>query len=426
MAIAITYSLTYFIFSICLFLLINVYVNICQRLLYKVDTLQTKKWMSDLTDNMILGINNRKLYSNINRDGKIISCWYLFWIFNTKNETIMVAIVLKNKFSKEVIFIVSSYNHETNKFLNDSSYSNFDNIQTSKKGNTITINLNNIYIQETNILNQTNVLHINTDNFKISLNLSIEEYKTNFPFFVPFVENTVGNIVNIKGTQTYSPNEWFSDNPLLGDIINGNINGNEINKGTYWFDNLIACNNGFLTPYSWFLINNEDWIINLVWIGDTDENKNNLLKPMMIKNKKQDKFFYCGVNDVFQDPLSPIKKMEFITQKKMGVNDFDDYTMTFQSSEIDIYIKSCKGTSNKIYGYSYYQSDDADKNFDTFSEWDKEYYKIIRNIKYIFFVIMADIEIRYDNKIEKFREKQFIDAMYREDKSIPRTIQYRE
>jgi hypothetical protein len=39
---------------------------------------------------------------------------------------------------------------------------------------------------------------------------------------------------------------------------------------------------------------------------------------------------------------------------------------------------------------------------------------------------MADVEIHYDNKIEKFRERQIVDAMYREDKSLPRTILYRE
>lgn len=381
--------------------------------------------MNDLTDNMILGLNNRSLFSKINRDGKNISFWYLYWFFNTKNETIWILITLKNKFSKEVIFNVYSYNQETTKLLYDKSYLNFDDIKTSKEGNTITINLNNRYIQKINILEQTNVLHINTDKFKMVLNLSIDEYRTNMQCFVPIIEKTIGNIVDVKGTQTYTPNEWFSDNPLLGSIVNGNINGNEINNGTYWFDNFIACNNGFLTSYTWFMINNENWIIYLLWFGDTHEIKNNVLKPIMLKNKREDKMIYCGMNDFVIDPFNPISTMEFNSNKNMGVNDFDDYTVTFKSSEIDIYIKSCKDTCKKVIGYSYYQSDDADEKMDTFSEWDKEYYKIIRNIKYVEYVVMADVEIKYKNKIEKFRERQIVDATYREDKNIPRTIIYR-
>ena len=407
-------------------LFFSIYWFIIHCSLYKIHKGQSKEWMSDLTDVMILGLNNRDLYSKIYRDGKNISFWYVYWFFNTKKETIWILSNLRNKFSSIITFNIYVYNYETNKITSDHIDINFEDIQTYKENNTLILKLKNIYIQTINLIENKSTLTINTQKFKIFLNLSITDCNTNMASFVPRIENTLGYIIDIKGKQTYTPNEWFSDNPYIGKIINGNINGNEINNGNYWFDNFIACNNGYLTCYTWFVILNDDWLIYLLWFGDQYEKNNGLLKPIIIKNNRENKMIYCGMLGYINDPFSPITTMDFITNKQIGVDDYDDYQITFNSSEIDIYIKSKDQSCKKVYEFDYYRNRYTDENMNSFNDWDKEYYKIVRNIKYVEYITNVDVEINYNNKTEKFTTKQIIDGMYRIDKNIQRTINYKE
>jgi hypothetical protein len=418
----------YIIIVLVFFLLLvffTIYWFIFRVASYKIHEGQNIKWMSDLTDVMILGLNDRKLYSKIDRDGKNITFWYVYWFFNTKHETIWILIHLRNKFSSSVAFNIYNYNHETKQTTNEIIDINMEYIQTIKENNTLIIKIKDIYIQTINLIESKSTLSINTQKFKIFLNLSITDCNTNMSNFVPRIKNVLGNIIDIKGTQTYTPNEWFSDNPYIGKIINGTINGNEINKGNYWFDNFIACNNGFLTTYTWFVIMNDDWLIYLLWFGDqTDKNKG-FLKPFIIKNIKENKMIYSGIIGYMNDPFSPVSKMDFTTNKNIGVDDYDDYTIIFESTEIDIYIKSKNNGCKKVYEFDYYKSNYADKNVHIFNDWDKEYYKILRNIKYVEYITLVDVEINYNNKVERFTADQIIDAMYRIDSNIPRTINYK-
>lgn len=416
----------YLIVGLILWTLLFFYSYIVECILYKAHKGQDTKWMSDLTDNIILGVNNRELYKNINRDGTDITFWYNYWGINTTTETIFILAHLKNKFSSVFTFNIYAYNHETDINTKESIDIDFKDIQTSKDKDTITIRLKDLYIQTFNLLESKSTLTVQTQKFKIFLDLSITDTNTNCPFFIPRIASTIGQIVDIKGSQTHSPNEWCSDNPYLGKILKGSINGTEIKDGNYWFDNYIGCNNYFLTSYTWFVINNDDWLIYLLWFGDEEEKDSGIYKPILIKNNKDNETLYCGITGTIPDPISPITKMNYTTNKKMGEEDYDDYTVTFLSSEIDIFIQSNKQTCNKMYDYYYYKNKETEDKYPTFSEWDKEYYKIIRNIKYVEYVVSVNVEINYKkkNRKEKFTERQVVDAFYREDKSIPRTINY--
>jgi len=409
---------------ILILLLFCIYWFIIRVSLYKIHECQTKQWMSDLTDVMILGLNNRDLYSKIDRDGKNISFWYVYWFFNTKKETVWILSNLHNKFSSRMIFNIYVYNYETNQNTIETINIRFEDIQTYKENNTLTLKLKNIYIQTINLIENKSTITINTQQFKIFLNLSITDCNTNLPGFVPRIKNTLGNIIDIKGKQTNTPNEWFSDNPYIGKIINGNINGNQINEGNYWFDNFIACNNGYLTCYTWFVILNDDWLIYLLWFGEESEKNNGILKPILIKNNRENKMIYSGLVGYVNDPFSPVSKMDYITNKELGVDEYDDYQIMFNSSEIDIYIKSKKNSCKKVYDFDYYRNIYTDENMKSFNDWDKEYYTILKNIKYVEYILVVDVEINYNNKIEKFTTRQIIDGMYRIDKNIPRTIEY--
>jgi hypothetical protein len=116
--------------------------------------------------------------------------------------------------------------------------------------------------------------------------------------------------------------------------------------------------------------------------------------------------------------------MDYTSSKRIGVDDYDDYTITFNSHEIDIFIRSNKNTCKKVHEFYFYRDETAERIYPTLSEWDKQYYKVLRNIKYVEYVISVDVEIKYNHKIEHFKDRQVIDCFYREDESIPRLIKY--
>lgn len=412
-------------FAIILFIILYFYTCVIECLLYKQHQAQTNEWITDLTDTLILGINNRELYKKINVDGTNITVWYIYWVFTTKTETFWILANMKNKFSNLLVLHIYCYNHEKDILITDTIDMDVKDIKTSKDHNTLTLQLKNIYVQTINLIDNKSTIRINSNKFKVFLDLSITDSKTNCPSFIPRLKNTLGLFTNINVRHSKSPGEWMSDNPYIGKIVNGYINDTQVNDGNYWFDNFIGCNNAFISTYKWFVINNDNWLIYLFWFeSDNNNEKKGIMKPILIKNKKEDKYIYSGFNGLIYDPFNPIKKMEYTSSKKIGVDDYDDYTIIFNSYEIDICIRSNKNTCKKVYDFYYYRDDVADNKYHTFSEWDKEYYKILRNMIFVEYVVFVDVEINYKNKIEKFKDRQVIDSFYKEDEMISRTIKY--
>jgi hypothetical protein len=215
------------------------------------------------------------------------------------------------------------------------------------------------------------------------------------------------------------------------------VNGEVIeNGGNFWFDNFIGCNNNFLNSYIWFVILNDDWLIYLLWF-DTKDKKDlkNTIRPILIKDRKRDKMIYSGTLghncspkipnpfNAFNYAIQPIS-MTYTSSVDIGDPNFDDYAVEFKSNEIDIDIKSIKGKAKQVYNFDYYKNNDTDKLVNNMTEWDKKYYEIISNIRYVEYVTMVDATIRYNGETQHFVSRQIIDAMYHLDKTIPETISY--
>lgn len=412
------------ILIILLFLLIIFYCYIARLATRKLQDVQTKKWMSDLTDVIILGVNDRKLYSKIDRDGENISFWYVYWFFHTKQETIWILANLRNKFSTAIVFSIYKYNFVTKTSTSETLNVDMKDIVVHKSNNTLTLKIKDIYVQEINLMENKSSLRVNTNKFKIFVNLSITDCTTNQASFAPPFHNILSHIVNVKGIQTSTPGEWFSDNPYIGKILNGVVNGKEINEGVYWFDNFIGCNNAFLTTYTWFVVLNEDWLIYILMFGDDDNfNDSSTLKPIIIKDIKNDKVIYSGILAAVTDIFNPID-IKAKSSKKIGNETYDDYSISFESDEINIHIQSIQNSCKKVYEYSFYKSDDIHELGEGYSDWDKEYYEILKNITYVEYVVDVNVSIDYNGNKEIFECRQVIDAMYRKNNKIPRTIEY--
>jgi hypothetical protein len=408
--------------TLLIIIIVITYFYLLNLLCYKLHEVQTTQWISDLTDVMILGLNNRQLYSKINRDATNISFWYVYWFFKTNNETIWILANMRNKFSSLIQFNIYKYNTETNQLLTEIVKIDMNDIVVMKNNNTLTLKLKDIYEQNINFIEKTSSIKVSTNKFKMFFNLSITDCNTNQASFVPPVHNILSNFVNVKGIQTGTPGEWFSDNPYIGKIINGVINGEQVHNGNYWFDNFIACNNGFLTSYTWFVVLNDDWLIYLLWFGDQDTHNNpESLKPILIKNNKEDRMIYSGIIGTLPEIQNRVE-MKYTTSKKMGDDNYDDYRLHFNSDEIQIEITSNKNTCKKVHEFYYYKDNETNIKFN--NEWDKQYYNVLNNLMFVEYVVFVDVDIIYKGVNYNFKERQVIDAMYRVDETIPRTINW--
>ena len=368
----------------------------------------------------MLGINNRQLYNTINRDGTNISFWYCYWFFETPNESIWVLFNLQNKFTDILVLNVYIYDHKLQNLKKQSINLKFSEIVTKKQNDKLYIISGERYFQEIDFNNNKSYLRIRANDINIEIHMNIDDYTTNQASLIPRYNDILGKFVNVKGVQTYTPGEWFSDNPYIGKITDATINGIKVKEGNFWFDNFIACNNGYLKPYIWFVILTDDWLIYLLWFGTHDDRNNtNTYKPILIKDRKKDKVLYSGILGVEVDIVEPVNtinnllcpiKMTYSSNKSLGDICYDDYSIEFYSPEIDINIRSIPSKSVQVHHYDYYKNKETDNL--KMSESDTSYYKVLSNIKYVEYVNMVEVNLNYNGINQTFKSRQIIDAMY--------------
>ena len=233
--------------------------------------------------------------------------------------------------------------------------------------------------------------------------------------------------------QSNCPNVWGSDNGMFGDITESNINGTEGKSGTMWTDNMYGFNTHYLTEYFWSIILTKDWIVYLLWFGNQDEIQNNILniRPIIIKDRKNDKTICCGIDSFISPKVAPFaildkiiqpKQMNFKCSNKQNFGDeiFDDYSVDFKCNGFEYSLTSVKNKTNRIQRVSYYDSHDVDES--KLTSWEKNYYEKIRNTHYAEYVSEVDIEIKYEGEVQKFRTQSVINGMFKIDSTIPSEI----
>jgi hypothetical protein len=371
---------------------------------------------------MITGINDYSKFNKIGKTTKFISFWYCYWFFQTKKYTIWVLFNLKNKFTKIMNLGVYLYNFETDNLKLEQVSLDFTQLKTKKihnnNENKLIINCGTEYYQEIDFNKDISFLRIKTKNINFTIEVKIDDYKTNQASFIDRYQKL------LKYVDLGNNYEWMSDNPYIGKILRGTINNENIeNNGNFWFDNYIGSNNHYLGPYTWFSILNDDWLIYLLWFETYDKRNNkDTVKPILIKDRKNNKHIYsstvgfeCSKNlfpvNYINEILCPIR-MTYESKKNLGNMHYDDYSILFKSSEIDIKITSIKNKSKRVFLYDYYKNDSTDNIIHKMNAVDREYYQKLTNIKYVEYINMVNVEVKYNNITTQFIERQVIDAMY--------------
>jgi len=214
-------------------------------------------------------------------------------------------------------------------------------------------------------------------------------------------------------------------NQILLKIIANNAGEISFNKPFYYVAQIIH------NPYIWFVVNNEDWLIYLLWFGEEGTQDNlDTKKPIIIKDKKRNKILYAGSDGHAPSIYRPLKNivtpinMTYKTQSKLGDSKYDNYTILFESNDFVYKCKSIPGQSVQVYIDDYYNSGDVD--IQKLQGWDKQYYETLLNIKYVEYVNMAEHEITYMGKTVKFTDRQVIDAKYSINPNKPSTIRWNQ
>lgn len=404
-------------------IIIIVYFLIYIRWIYPLHNLskyQNKEWIKTLTENLTLGLNDpAKLYKIKQYEKNIITFWYYFWHFHSDQYTIWNLTHLHNKFSTKGIIRIYYYDFY-NKIHNQSSFDiDFTQIKTFIRDNILTIQYKQNYKQEIDMTTDKMTLLVDTTEIKLKLNLTIEDYSTTIPALMPrYME--LKSIPDMM--ETKCPDEWASDNPMIGKIDSGQLNNNIIESGgNFWFDNAAGFNNYFLSSFSWFILLNDEWIVNIL-IVDTKENmrkkKLDMMTLLYIKDRKNNKILTCGVHT---NSIKTFRTLDhLINPKKVDLNyrDIDDYEFNIEMQDFKINMIS---TPNEISKKSktivndYYNSHDI--NIESLGEWDKKYYKILEKFLYTEMVTVAKINIVYNNVHSEFSDRVVMDTFECTDKS---------
>lgn len=388
--------------------------------LHDLSKYQNKLWIKNLTTDLVLGINDpQRLYKIRQYEKNILTYWYCYWFFNTKQYTIWGVMHLKNKFSTKGnlrIYYYDFLKNESNKTVLEID---FTQIKTFLHNNKINIRHETNYIQEIDMDNNTMKIIIDTKQFNINFNLSIDEYYTNMPTLIPRYK-LLKSICDF--TETKCPDEWGSDNPLIGKILNGTFNNENIESGgNYWFDNMLGFNNYFLSEYVWFVLLNDDWLIYIL-LCDTIDNikQKDVIKVLLIKDRKNDKILTCGIDTDVSSLYKNLDKL--INPKTININYIskDNFTIHYEmpNFKVDIISKpNYISEKSKIVVKDYYKSNDVD--IEKLNEWDKKYYNTITKFNYVELVTMANINIVYNNKNINFMDRVICDGFeFTDNKNI--------
>jgi hypothetical protein len=403
------------IFIVIYFVIYYFYVYPISRL----HTLQTKEWISDFTDKIILGAKDRSfLYKISSSPIDNISFYYNYFFFHTKKYTIYVLENLNNKYSNKITLNVYLHNFETGKNELSQVILNMDDMKTSKQGDTLMITCSKSYIQKINMKLNTMELSIITPSIKVNFELEINDYTTNQPTFIPRFDN-IKYICRAYKPITTTLGEWCSDNPMIGKVITCHINDSITETGgNFWFDNYIGVNDHFLSSYVWYVVLNDNWIIYMLWFGEYEQENKTFC--FIIKDKRKNNVIRSGFGETtvpapysyVNNVINPIYS-NYKSNNKLGDVNYDDYEAIVKTNEIEIKLKSIKGKSNQVFHYDYYKGN---------TEVNEKYHNVITNYKYVEYVNMVNIEIDYEGKVEKFEERCVVDAMYKIDKSIPSSV----
>ena len=405
------------IVSIVFYSVIGVIYLLYVRPMLQIHTISNTQFLKDFMKNQIASTKDNERLQKIVRGGSLVhrDYWYMYFHIRTKRFTIFTMLNQKNKFSEDVDLCLYGVDHENNTTFSHIIPTNFNNINIIETKTKIIVSQTNLVQITIDFEENTVAYNVNSESINLNVNMDIHDWNTNqATFFSRYWLLRMLNLTNMYGSGTNTPGEWMVDSPFTGKVSGGNFGSENIeNGGNFWFDTYIGTNNHFLEPYTWFYIQNDDWIIYLLEFGEYDkEDKKGKIQPILIKNCKKNKWYYSGINTPIPQPFEFIKNSistfdftwrYYPASKNIGDDDLANFQVNLVSDRININIQSIPSTNHHVFSYDYYKNDKLDVS--KMNSWDKKYYETISNNRFEEYLCIADIIIEADGEVYNFKER---------------------
>jgi hypothetical protein len=403
----------------------------CVYPLHRLDKYQTKDEVLNTNFTLLKGVVDNSEFSKIkpNHENKL-SFWYIYTFILTKEHSIVCVIWKPNVFSDKVIITIYGRDHIHDTTFNSSISMKWSDMDVTIKDGVATVTCSHLFKQHFDTNTNKLMLDIQAPPYSALIHMNIKDYSTNIPGLLPQLSYMS---YFSQFAQSNCPNVWGSDNGMFGDITNSTINGIQGNSGTTWTDNMYGFNSHYLVEYIWSIILTKDWIVYLLWFGNQDEFQNNKLniRPIIIKDRRNDKMICCGIDSFQSTKLVPFAILDHVVQpkqmlfkcaaeKKIGEEIFDDYSVYFKCNGFEYSLTSVKNKTHRVNVVDYYDSHDVDES--KLTSWEKEYYSKIRNTHYVEYISEVDVVINYEGEVQKFRTQSVVNSMFKIDSSIPSEI----
>jgi hypothetical protein len=407
----------YIIITIIILLTIYLFLyNYYIKYVANIHELTDKDLIKQLWDIQILGTNDKNYMKLINNKNTDLNFWYIYNYAITKKEIIFFLFIKPTKYTNKLNFRSYSINLENHTRKNINYYIDFSLMNTYKRDETLYITIEDKLLYMIDLKNNNINIKININDCNIDANIDITYWTTTQISYIHRFWNLrylpiIGE--RIDGQSSNFTNEWCIDNPFVGNISYLKYNSNIYNEGTFWTDTYISNNNYTMRDYIWHIINNDEWLIYLLWYCDKKNFNNDCTKVIYIIDVKSNTVIHCGV---VITQLQNIHMSYYNDKANIGDEKYDDYTIHFKSNKIEIDIKSIPGKCHKVEYINnlYLPQKEEVLNIKYDNDEEKQYYDEIFKLKYVEYVNFVNFNVKYNNEIYTYENKiQIVDACFK-------------
>jgi hypothetical protein len=398
--------------------LVTIYLwlhNYYIKYIANIHHLTDKELIKQLWDIQILGATDKNYMKLINTKNTDLNFWYIYNYAITKREIIIFFFIKTTKHTNKLNFRSYSINLENHTKKNTNYYIDFSLMDTYKRDETLYVTIEDKLLYMIDLKNNKINIKININDCNIDANIDITYWSTTQISYIHRFWNLrylpiIGEIID--GQASDFSNEWCIDNPFVGNINSLNYNSNIYNEGTFWTDTYISNNNYIMRDYIWHIINNDEWLIYLLWYCDKKNFNNDCTKVIYIIDVKSNTIVHSGV---VVSQLQNIQMTYYSDKLNIGNEKYDDYALHFKSDKIEIDIKSIPDKSHRVEYINnlYLPQKEEFLNITHDSDEEKQYYDEIFKLKYVEYVNFVNFSVKYNDETYSYENKvQIVDACF--------------
>ena len=413
------YICKYIIIIICSLVTIYLWLyNYYIKYVANIHELTSKELINQLWDIQILGATDQNYMKLINTKNTDLNFWYIYNYAITKREVIIFFFIKTTKYTNKLNFRAYSINleNQTKKHIN--YYIDFSLMNTYKRDETLYVTIQDKLLYVIDLKNNKINIRININDFNIDAVIDITYWSTTQISYIQRFWNlrhlpVIGEIID--GQASDFTNEWCIDNPFVGNINSFKYNGNVYNEGTFWTDTYISNNNYIMRDYIWHIINNDEWLIYLLWYCDKKNFNQDCTKVIYIIDVKSNTIIHSGVVVTYIEQMQNIQMTYHSDKLNIGNEKYDDYKIHFKSDKIEIDINSIPDKSHRVESINnlYLPQKDEFLNIKYDNVEENKYYDEIFKLKYVEYVNFVNFSVKYNNEIYNYENKlQIVDSCF--------------